>query len=33
VSPGSHKILVDVRAEDDPGVAVRETTTFLGLRR
>ena len=33
VSPGSHKIAVEVRAEDDPGVAVRETTTFLGLRR
>jgi polyferredoxin len=33
VSPGSHKITVEVRAEDDPGVAVRETTTFLGLRR
>jgi cytochrome c oxidase accessory protein FixG len=33
VPPGSHKIAVEVRAEDDPGVAVRETTTFLGLRR
>jgi cytochrome c oxidase accessory protein FixG len=33
VSPGSHKVAVEVRAEDDPGVAVRETTTFLGLRR
>ena len=33
VAPGSHKIAVEVRAEDDPGVAVRETTTFLGLRR
>jgi cytochrome c oxidase accessory protein FixG len=33
VSPGSHKITVEVRAVDDPGVAVRETTTFLGLRR
>jgi cytochrome c oxidase accessory protein FixG len=33
VTPGSHKITVEVRAEDDPAVAVRETTTFLGLRR
>jgi len=33
VAPGSHKIAVEVRAEDDPQVAVRETTTFLGLRR
>jgi cytochrome c oxidase accessory protein FixG len=33
VSPGSHKVTVEVRAQDDPGVAVRETTTFLGLRR
>jgi cytochrome c oxidase accessory protein FixG len=33
VGPGSHKVTVEVRAEDDPGVAVRETTTFLGLRR
>jgi polyferredoxin len=33
VSPGSHKVTVEVRAEDDPGVTVRETTTFLGLRR
>jgi len=33
VTPGSHKIAVEVRADDDPGVAVRETTTFLGLRR
>ena len=33
VTPGSHKIAVEVRAEDDPQVAVRETTTFLGLRR
>jgi cytochrome c oxidase accessory protein FixG len=33
VSPGSHKITVEVRALDDPKVAVRETTTFLGLRR
>ncbi len=33
VAPGSHKITVEVRAVDDPNVAVRETTTFLGLRR
>jgi len=33
VTPGSHKIAVEVRAEDDPQVTVRETTTFLGLRR
>jgi len=33
VAPGSHKIAVEIRAADDPAVAVRETTTFLGLRR
>jgi cytochrome c oxidase accessory protein FixG len=33
VAPGSHRITIEVRAVDDPGVAVRETTTFLGLRR
>jgi cytochrome c oxidase accessory protein FixG len=33
VAPGSHKVAIEVRAEDDPAVAVRETTTFLGLRR
>jgi len=33
VTPGSHKIAVEVRAADDSTVAVRETTTFLGLRR
>jgi len=33
VAPGSHKIAVEVRAADDANVAVRETTTFLGLRR
>ena len=33
VAPGSHKVVVEVRADDDPSVAVRETTTFLGLRR
>jgi polyferredoxin len=33
VAPGSHKVEVEVRAVDDPSVVVRETTTFLGLRR
>jgi len=33
VSPGSHKIEVEIRADDDASVKVRETTTFLGLRR
>jgi cytochrome c oxidase accessory protein FixG len=33
VTPGSHRIAVEVRAEDDPRVTVHETTTFLGLRR
>jgi cytochrome c oxidase accessory protein FixG len=33
VSPGSHKVAIEVRAEDDARVAVHETTTFLGLRR
>jgi cytochrome c oxidase accessory protein FixG len=33
VAPGSHKVAVEVRAADDPKIAVRETTTFLGLRR
>jgi len=32
VTPGSHKIVIEVRALDDAGVAVGETTTFLGLR-
>ena len=27
--PGSHEIFIDVSAEDDPGVHVREKTTFL----
>ena len=30
---GSHRIAIDVRALDDPGIRVHETTTFLGLRR
>jgi polyferredoxin len=33
VAPGSSKVSIEVRAEDEPTVAVRETTTFLGLRR
>jgi cytochrome c oxidase accessory protein FixG len=32
VTPGSHRIVIEVRALDDAGVAVGETTTFLGLR-
>lgn len=33
VPPGSHRIEVDVRGVDEPSIRVRETTTFLGLRR
>jgi len=33
VAPGSHKVEIEIRAADDPSVNVRETTTFLGLRR
>ncbi len=33
VAPGSHRITIAVRAEDDPAIEVREATTFLGLRR
>ncbi len=33
VEPGSHKVAIEVTAADDPKVQVRETTTFLGLRR
>jgi polyferredoxin len=33
VAPGSHRIEIEVRAVDDPSIAVREKTTFLGLRR
>jgi hypothetical protein len=32
VTPGSHKIAIEVRALDDAGVVVTENTTFLGLR-
>jgi cytochrome c oxidase accessory protein FixG len=30
---GSHPIHIDVRAQEDPAVRVREKSTFLGLRR
>jgi polyferredoxin len=33
VAPGSHPVTIEVRAQDDAGIAVREHTTFLGLRR
>jgi cytochrome c oxidase accessory protein FixG len=33
VAPGSHKVEIEIRADDDPAVYVRETTTFLGLRQ
>jgi cytochrome c oxidase accessory protein FixG len=33
VAPGSHTVAIEVRADDDATVRVRETTTFLGLRR
>jgi cytochrome c oxidase accessory protein FixG len=33
VAPGSHPVFIEVTAEDDPSVRVREKTTFLGLRR
>jgi cytochrome c oxidase accessory protein FixG len=33
VAPGSHRILVEVTARDDPSIRVREKTTFIGLRR
>ena len=32
VAPGSHPVTIEVRAQDDAGIAVREHTTFLGLR-
>ncbi len=32
VPPGSHRIAIDVQANDDPAIRVHETTTFLGLR-
>jgi len=33
IPPGSNKILIGVKAVDDPGVAVEEKTVFLGLTR
>ncbi len=33
VTPGSHKVTIEVRSEDDAATSVRETTTFIGLRR
>ncbi|HXF46739.1 MAG TPA: cytochrome c oxidase accessory protein CcoG, partial [Burkholderiaceae bacterium] len=33
VGPGSQRVEIEVRAVDDETIRVRETTTFLGLRR
>ncbi len=33
LDPGSHRIYVQVHADGDDGINVREKTTFLGLRR
>jgi cytochrome c oxidase accessory protein FixG len=33
VAPGSHKVTIEVKAQDDAAITVREHTTFLGLRR
>jgi cytochrome c oxidase accessory protein FixG len=33
VAPGSHRVYVEIIAQDDPSIRVREKTTFLGLRR
>ncbi|HEU0204013.1 MAG TPA: cytochrome c oxidase accessory protein CcoG [Burkholderiaceae bacterium] len=33
VAPGSHRVYIEVTDVDNAGVAVRERTTFLGLRR
>ncbi len=33
VAPGSHRVQIEIAAQDDPGVHVTEKTTFLGLRR
>ncbi|MCX8114440.1 MAG: 4Fe-4S dicluster domain-containing protein, partial [Burkholderiaceae bacterium] len=32
-APGSHRVYVEVAAQDDPSIRVREKTTFLGVRR
>jgi polyferredoxin len=33
IPPGSNKIVIGVKAIDDPQVAVEEKTVFLGLKR
>ncbi len=33
VAPGSHRVMIEITAQDDASVRVREKTTFLGLRR
>jgi polyferredoxin len=33
IPPGSNKIIIGVKAIDDPKVAVEEKTVFLGLKR
>jgi cytochrome c oxidase accessory protein FixG len=33
LDPGSHRIFIEVQAQEDAAVHVREKTTFLGLRR
>jgi len=32
VPPGSHRILLEVQAQDEPGLVVREKSVFFGLR-
>ncbi|GIK84756.1 MAG: ferredoxin [Betaproteobacteria bacterium] len=33
VAPGSHRVYIEITAQDDASIHVREKTTFLGLRR
>jgi polyferredoxin len=33
IPPGSNKIIIGVKAQDDPGIAVEEKTVFLGVKR
>jgi cytochrome c oxidase accessory protein FixG len=33
VPPGSNKIIIGVKAQDDPGIAVEEKTVFIGVKR
>jgi hypothetical protein len=33
IPPGSNKIVIGVKAADDPKLAVEEKTVFLGLKR